>query len=173
MQIENAMSSARIVIRDYFHTDLPFVTSMWFDKENGKYLSDPVRDFVDDIFQKALDGMENNQEGYYLIIEAKDTKCPIGSCFMFPDAEKKSYEIGYCIHKEPWAQGYGSEAVLLIKEWICKHGGNEITAEVAKENLASNLLLQKLGFKIIRESKFVKYRMNIQYESYIYRLTLN
>lgn len=173
MQIENAMSSERIIIRDYFNTDLSFVTSMWFDKENGKYLSDPARDFVDDIFQKALDGMENNPEGYYLVIEAKDKRCLIGSCFLFPDAEKKSYEIGYCIHKEYWRKGYGSEAVLLIKEWICRHGGNEITAEVAKENLASNLLLKKLGFEIIRESKFEKYRMNIRYESYIYCLTLS
>lgn len=173
MQIENAISSERIIIRDYFNTDLPFVTSMWFDKDNGKYLSDPTRDFVDDIFQKALDGMENNPEGYYLVIESKDKQCPIGSCFMFPDAEKKSYEIGYCIHKEHWEQGYGSEAVRLIKTWILRHGGNEITAEVAKENLASNLLLKKLGFKIIRESKFEKYKMNIHYESYIYRLALN
>lgn len=38
MQIENAISSERTIIRDYFHTDLPFVTSMWFHKENGKYL---------------------------------------------------------------------------------------------------------------------------------------
>ena len=173
MQIKNAMSSTRIIIRDYLNTDLAFVTSMWFDKENGKYLSDPVRDFVDDIFQKALDGMENNPKGYYLVIEAKNKQCPIGSCCMFPDTEKKSYEIGYCIHKEYWEQGYGSEAVLLIKEWIRKHGGNEIIAEVAKENQASNLLLKKLGFEIIRESKFEKYKMNIHYESYIYRLALN
>ena len=173
MQIKNAMSSARIIIRDYLNTDLPFVTSMWFDKENGKYLSDPAKDFVDDVFQKALDGMENNPEGYYLVIEAKDEQCRIGSCFMFPDQEKKSYEIGYCIHKEHWKQGYGSEAVLLIVEWIRKHGGSEITAEVAKENLASNLLLKKLGFEIMRESEFEKYKMNIHYESFVYRLTLN
>ena len=65
MQIKNVISGTRIIIRDYRKSDLPFVTGMWFDKENGKYLSDPEPDFVDDVFQRALDGMEDSPDGYF------------------------------------------------------------------------------------------------------------
>ena len=170
MQIKTPLSGVRITVRDYLRADLPFVTGMWLDGENGKYLSDPARDYADDAYQKALDEMEDNPAGYYLVIETKDF--PVGSCCMFPDKDKKVFDIGYCIHRKYWRQGYGSEAVSLLKEWIQGHGGREITAEAAAENLASNLLLKKLGFEIQRESEFRKYKMDVCYQSYIYRLIL-
>lgn len=172
MQIQQELSGERITIRDYFNTDLPFAAGMWLDGENGRYLSDPTRDFADDVYRKALAEMENHPDGYYLLIEATSTGQPIGSCCMFPDKKKEVYDIGYCIHKKYWKQGYGTETLLLMKDWICRHGGQEITAEVAKENIASNVLLKKLGFAIKRESVFEKYKMNIQYESYVYCLVL-
>lgn len=172
MQIENAISNARIIVRNYSSTDLSFVTGMWFDEENGKYLSDPTKEYVDDGYQKALEKMENSPDGYYLVIEMKDTQRPIGSCCIFPDEKKEVYDIGYCIHKDYWNQGYGTNTILLVKEWIREHGGKEITAEVAKDNLASNLLLKKFGFIPKRESKFKKYNMNVHYDSYIYSLAL-
>ncbi len=172
MQIENAISNARIIVRNYLNTDLSFVTGMWFDEENGKYLSDPTKEYVDDVYQKALEKMENSSDGYYLVIETKDTQRPIGSCCIFPDEKKEAYDIGYCIHKDYWKQGYGTDTIFLVKEWIREHGEKEITAEVAKDNLASNLLLKKFGFKIKRESKFKKYNMDVHYDSYIYSLAL-
>ena len=157
MQIKTPLSGERITIRDYVRTDLPFVTGMWFDGENGKYLSDPTAGFVDENYQKALDGMEDNPAGYYLVIETKAGQV---------------YDVGYCIHKKYWRQGYGTEAILLLKEWIQARGGREITAEVAAENAASNLLLRKMGFEMHRKSEFRKYKMDVHYESYIYRLVL-
>lgn len=170
MQIKTPLSGERITIRDYVRTDLPFVAGMWFDGENGKYLSDPTAGFVDENYQKALDGMEDNPAGYYLVIETKDF--PVGSCCMFPDKAGQVYDIGYCIHKKYWRRGYGTEAILLLKEWIQARGGREITAEVAAENAASNLLLRKMGFEMHRKSEFRKYKMDVHYESYIYRLVL-
>ena len=114
--------------------------------------------------------MEDNPAGYYLVIETKDF--PAGSCCMFPDAAGQVYDVGYCIHKKYWRQGYGTEAILLLKEWIQARGGREITAEVAAENAASNLLLRKMGFEVHRKSEFRKYKMDVHYESYIYRLVL-
>lgn len=79
MQMKDVLSSGRITIRDYVHTDMPFVSGMWFDTENGKYLSDPTWEYVDAVYQKALDEMENNPAGYYLVIETKGS--PVG-CYI-------------------------------------------------------------------------------------------
>lgn len=172
MQIETALSNDRIIIRNYLDTDLSFVTEMWCDQENGKYLSDPTKENVDEAYQKALEEMENNTDGYYLVIESNDTRQAIGSCCAFPDEKKEVYDIGYCIHKAHWRQGYGTDAVALLIEWIYARGGKEITAEVAKDNLASNRLLQKFGFTVKAQNQFKKYKTNLCYDSYIYSLVL-
>ena len=171
MLIEKTLSASRITIRNYQRTDLPFLTAMWFDEENGKYLSDPTREYVDSTYQTALDGLEDNPNGYYLTVVLNNSRKIIGSCCIFPDDKNESFDIGYCIHKNYWGRGLGKELILLIVNWVYDQGGIEITAEAAKENIASNCLLINAGFKIIRESKFKKYNMDICYESFIYRLS--
>ena len=78
------------------------------------------------------------------------------------------YDVGNCIHKNHWGQGYGSEAVLLMLNWLKAQGAEKVTAEVAIENTSSNALLRKFGFEIEKESKFQKYRKPICFDSYIY-----
>lgn len=85
MKIEQPMLGKRICLRNYTESDLTFLTDMWFDEENGKYMSDPTREYVDETFQKALDTLGESEYGYYLVIELADTKERIGSACMFPD----------------------------------------------------------------------------------------
>lgn len=172
MQIKKALTARRITIRDYQKSDLPFVTAMWFDTENGKYMSDPTEEYVDDKYQKALDELEDNPEGYYLTVVSNESGEVMGTCCMFPDEKKEVYDIGYCIHKRYWRQGYGSELLTLLVDWVRAHGGIALTGEVAKENAASNGLLKKHGFAVMREATFNKYRMGICFESNLYRLDL-
>lgn len=172
MKIEKELSTSRITARNSLKSDLPYLTAMWFDEENGKYTSDPTGEYVDDVFRKAVDGIEENTKGYYLTVRLKDLEKIIGSGFIFPDEKIGHYEIAYCIHKNYWRMGYGSEVVALLIRWIKEHGGTEVTAEVAKENTASNELLKKAGFEIVGESEFKKYNMSICFESNIYRLEL-
>ena len=168
MTIEQTIPGNRICLRNYTEADLTFLTDMWFDEENGKYLSDPTKEYVDEAFQNALDTLGESPYGYYLVIELADTKERIGSACMFPDADKKVYDIGYCIHKSKWRQGYGSEAIALLLEWLKANGTEKVTAEVAIENTPSNLLLCKFGFEVERETEFKKYNMDVRFDSYIY-----
>ena len=172
MRIESPLCGPRITVRDYRKADLPSITAMWFDEVNGKYMSDPTREYVDSGYQKALDELEDNPEGYYLTVELNGSQRIIGSCCMFPDEKKECYDIGYCIHKDYWRRGLGTEVLALMTDWIVDHGGRQITAEVAKENAASGGLLVSNGFRVLRESSFKKYNMGITYESYIYSRSL-
>ncbi len=172
MKIEHPMSGKRVCLRNYTASDLTFLTDMWFDEENGKYMSDPTREYVDEAFQKALDTLGESQYGYYLVIELADTKERIGSACMFPDEDKKIYDIGYCIHKSKWKQGYGSEAIALMLAWLKANGAEKMTAEVAVKNIPSNMLLRKFGFEIEKETEFKKYNMDVRFDSYIYAKSL-
>ena len=172
MQLENTLTASRITIRDYHAADLPFVTAMWFDPENGRYLSDPTTEYVDEVYQAALDKLENSDDGYYLTVVLNGTEEIIGSCFIFPDGQGKCFELAYCIHKAHWRKGYATELLSLVTAWAKDNGFTEITAEAAKENIASDTLLRKNGFTVTGESEFQKYNMDITYESYIYSLKL-
>lgn len=168
MKIEQPLFGKRICLRDYMESDLPFFMDMWFDEENGKYLSDPAREYVDETFQKALDTLGESPYGYYLAIELTDTQERIGSACIFPDEDRKVYDIGYCIAKNKWNQGYGSEAVGLLLSWLKVKGAEKVTAEAAIDNVPSNMLLRKFGFEIEKEASFKKYNMTVQFASYIY-----
>lgn len=168
MKIARPLYGKRICLRNYTESDLTFLTDMWFDEENGAYMSDPTREYVDEAFQKALDTLGESPYGYYLVIELADSKEPIGSACIFPDQQEKVYDIGYCIHKSRWRQGYGSEAIALLFEWLKARGAKKVTAEVAVDNLPSRMLLHKFGFAVEKEASFQKYNMDVRFDSYLY-----
>lgn len=175
MQIKTTLAGARVRIRDYKHEDLPFVTGLWFDPVNGRYMSDPPADKVDERYQKALAEMEDADTGFYFVIELAETGERIGTCCAFPQDEEgafdethQCYDIGYCIKKTHWRHGYGEEAVRLLMDWAAARGAKEMTAEAAKENAASCGMLEKLGFFVLRESSFKKYNTEMVFPSRVY-----
>ena len=167
MKLDAVISGERLRLRSYAPEDLAFVSSLWFDPENGKYLSDPEWPALDSRFRAALDGLADSPYGYYLVAERKDTGERIGTCCAFPDETGSACEIGYCVQKQHWRRGYGSEILAVLEAWIFGRGAREIRAEVAAENAASIALLQKRGFAVEREAEFQKYNRGITYKSYV------
>lgn len=172
MKLDRPLEGERIVIRSYAPEDLDFCTGMWFDPENGRYLSDPAREYVDEVFQQALDGLQDSGYGYYLVVERKDGGERIGTCCAFPGEAGKVYDIGYCVHKSCWRQGFGREIVELLLDWARDQGGTAVTAEAARENRGSCALLEKCGFTALREASFQKYHMDVTFESLVYEKKL-
>ena len=165
MKRDQNLTGERIVIRNYEPADLNFLTDMWFDEENGKYMSDPTREYVTDAYQNILNDLQHSDDGYYLVVELAGKA--IGSAGIFPTGDDV-YDIGYCVHKSRWQQGFGSEIVTLLLTWLTDHGAKKVMAEVAADNLPSNLLLRKFGFEVEKESSFRKYNMDVCFASHIY-----
>lgn len=170
MKLDAPLVGDRIVVRNYTPEDLVFSTGMWFDPVNGRYLSDPEVDFVDGTYQKALDGLQDSGEGYYLVAFLGEER--VGTCCLFPDKAGEVWDIGYCIHQSRWRQGFGTELVELMVEWVRKRGGSAVTAEVAKENPSSRALLEKCGFTAVGEGSFRKYNMAVRFDSLFYEKRL-
>lgn len=168
MRIDKPIQGPRLAIRNYERSDLAFVTGMWLDPENGRYMSDPTADHVDAVFRKALDTLQDSPHGFYLIIELAGER--VGSFSVFPDGGV--YDIGYCIQKTHWRKGFASEALALMLDWMKAQGAQKVTAEVAVQNTASNALLRKFGFGVERQAEFRKYNMDQRFDSYIYAKAL-
>ena len=175
MQIKTPLEGARVRVRDYRKEDLSFCTGLWFDAENGRFMSDPPAGGADAAYQKALDGLEDNALGFYFVIELRATGERVGTCYAFPQDEEGAfdethhcYDLGYCVAKGRWRQGYGEEAVRLLMAWAAARGAREMTAEAAKENAASCSMLEKLGFSVLREGSFKKYGTDLVFPSRVY-----
>lgn len=167
MKLDRPLAAGRIVIRNYEATDLDFLAEMWFDPENGRYMSDPTREYIDDRYQSILNTLQDSDDGYYLVVLLAETGERIGSAGIFP-TDGNDCDIGYCVHKDRWRQGFGTEIVSLLLDHLSLVGTETVRAEVAVDNLSSNRLLQKFGFVAEKSSEFKKYNMDIRFDSYIY-----
>lgn len=45
----------RLTLRSWRKSDKDFTLSLWGDRENGKYMSDPVRENMDEAYLKCVD----------------------------------------------------------------------------------------------------------------------
>ena len=102
MRIKNNLIGTNIYIRNYEPADKDFCTSMWLDEENGRYLSDPTKEFADDDYRQAVDNMYNSPDGYYFIVNRICDDRRIGTCCAFPDETRQAIDIGYCIQQSYW-----------------------------------------------------------------------
>ena len=170
MKIEHPIETPRLLLRSYRLADRDFSISLWCDAENGRYMSDPLYENLDDRYLSYFDGMEDDPDGYYLIAELKATGESIGTCCMFP--EEEGWDVGYCIRKDHWRKGLGSEMLEALIAYIRTAGGKTITAEVADENVASTGLLREHGFVPIKQTHFRKRGEDTVFDAHIHKLIL-
>lgn len=170
MLLVKNLETPRLTIRSWKKSDKEFTLSLWGDKENGKYMSDPIRENMDEAYLKLVDEMEDNPDGYYLIAESKDDGTPVGTCCIFP--QNGNYDIGYCISKHRWKEGLGTEMVAAIIRKVRAEGGKSVTAEVADVNRASVALLRKFGFAENRKTRYKKWGEETYFDAHYYKLKL-
>jgi RimJ/RimL family protein N-acetyltransferase len=160
----------RLIIRSTREEDGPFCLSIWLDNEMGRYLADPPRDKADEEELNFGKDIENEDGWYPFVAILKETGEFIGTCSVVPMDDDRRWDLGYCVHKNYWRQGYASEIIQALVDFGHKKGGMKFTANVAKENEGSNAVLKKLGFYIETEGTFKKRQTDIVYEQYTYRL---
>ena len=171
MKLDKPIETSRLLLRPYLRADRDFSLSLWCDAENGRYMSDPLFENLDDRYLSYFDEMEDDPDGYYLIAEDKATGEPVGTCCIFPETD--AYDIGYCVRKDLWRTGLGSEMIAGMLGWIRAAGGSAVTAEVADDNAASTGLLRKFGFVPVTATRYKKRGSNTVFDSHIYRLEIN
>ena len=90
---------------------------------------------------------------YWKICLAKDGET-VGSLGFCGAPENAEVEIGYGIDEPYRKQGYATEAVKAAMEWaFTQEGVYFVTAETQPDNIASQRVLEKLGFKKYGEGK--------------------
>lgn len=60
-------------------------------------------------------------------------------------------EIGYCLSRKHWNKGYMSEALNRLTDYLFNIGFNKIIIEADVDNIGSNRVIEKCGFKFVRQ----------------------
>ena len=128
----------------------------------GRYLSDPLREKVNNTYMKWKENVETYNGCYYFVAVSKETGNYIGTCSAVPSEDQKHWDLGYA-----------TEMIKALIDFCHINGGKKITAPVARENIGSNTVLKKLNFYIEKEGTFKKSGTDITYDEYIYRLDLD
>ncbi|MCL2675987.1 MAG: GNAT family N-acetyltransferase [Firmicutes bacterium] len=169
--IVHEIVTERLILRALRKEDSAEVVTIWGDKENGKYLCDPYYESAEQLSELLNDIHESPV--YYFAASLKGTEKIMATCSIGPeDDDLSTWGIGYTVRKKHWGNGYACEMVRMLIEFAREHNAQAVIGTVAKENYASNRIMQKCGFQIVQESSFQKSDTDITYPSYIYKLYL-
>lgn len=116
----------------------------------GLLLADgyPHPDTFDALRMFAEHGSNDDDGGWYVTLA--DGRV-IGDCGTLGWTDQHGrVEIGYGFAASYRGQGYGTEAVRLLADWVAAQPGvTAVTASVEVGNLASRRLLERLGFALV------------------------
>lgn len=167
------IETARLLIRATIEADGPACLDIWLDDEMGRYMSDPPRDKAGEDYLNFAVGIENDDEWYPMVVFHKATGDFLGTCSVVPLCDGERWDFGYAVHKKYWRQGYATEILSQLIELGRGKGVKSFSADVAKENTASNAVLKKLGFSVLKDTgSFGKHGTDIVYPEYTYILEI-
>jgi len=165
------LHTERLSLRTTQQNDLDAVAAIWGDHEGGKYMPDPYYQSGEELVEILND--DPACPVYYFVASLLGSDHVIATCSLGMERpDSSTWSIGYTVKKDYWGNGYAVEMVNALVVFARDKGIYTITAPVAKENRASNRVMQKCGFHIYRESSFKKSGTDITYPSFIYKLTL-
>ena len=142
----------RLYIRQFNTQDTEFIVQLLNDESFIRNITDKkVRtdaDALNYLINGPLSSYQTFGFGLSLVL-LKETKTPIGMCGLLKREELDYPDLGYALLPEFCGKGYANEASSsLIKEEMASYSLNTVMAVTFLNNLRSNSLLNKIGFKL-------------------------
>ncbi len=153
------IETERLILREFTKSDIETLFYLWSDEEITKYNDmAPLKDMkgANELFDLFYNRFYN-MTGLRWCIVLKENDKFIGDIGLNGfDGSNRSTQVGYTLHKDFWRKGIMKEAlkaVLLFSfqdltsiDEYNEHKLNRIEAETIPENIASEKLLQSVGF---------------------------
>ncbi len=148
-QYPSRLSTNNVSLRDAQEGDLPIFFEQQLDPDANYMAAFTAKDPTDrDAFMKHWTKVLSDETNILKTILFN--RQVVGNFMCYQDEELGQPEIGYWIGKPYWGKGIATEAVLQFLDY---YKARPVYARVAKDNLASQRVLQKCGFKIYGENK--------------------
>jgi len=156
----------RLVLRDHTIDDLETHHELMSNNTVMRYLQDIKTNSIEESKQNLQncinDSISNNRKFYFFRIENRETNefiGEIGYTVMQDTPYGKLVHLGYFIFEKYWNKGFVTEAVKKIIEFaFVENNVYRIQTGCFKENIASEMVMQKCGF--IKEAEFKEYTLH-------------
>lgn len=153
------IETPRLLIRRFEARDLPTLHAYRNDQEVARYTGwreydlDTLMQFILTMNQATPDSVG---DWFQLAVEVKATGTHIGDIGIHRQAdEPHEAEIGYAFAQASQGQGYATEAVRAVVDFLFNHVGlHRITALIYADNPRSIALVERLGFR--KEGHYTK-----------------
>jgi len=147
------LKSPRLGFRTWAMADIPLAQTLWGNPEVTKTIDGP---FSDSQIHERLAREIANQLAYklqYWPIFLLATGEFVGCCGLHPyNPETRTFELGYHLCPQFWGKGLAPEAAqAAISHAFGTLGLKEIYAGHQPGNVTSKKILEKLGFRFVRD----------------------
>ena len=177
LTLETARLKGEIVSEKYFHE----IAAMFSCEEGRRYFYFCHNKFLDE--DQTHDAIKcwqyrlNKGLPRFAFVDQNNNFIGIGG-FAFYNPSQENFEngrveISYQLDKTHWNQGFATEITKALIEYAFKYYPvDEVCAATVSDNFASQRVLEKSGFKLVRQGKnsYPKDDIGTQYEEYYYEL---
>ena len=144
------LETERLILRPFEASDGPVIFKNWCgDPEVTKYLTWPTHASVDVSIRMAAHWAEKSKDPdrYQWAIVPKALGEPAGSVAVISLREDiRQAEIGYCLGKTWWGNGWTTEAVREVIRYLIREAGfNRVQAFHDTRNPSSGRVMDKAG----------------------------
>ena len=147
------IETSRLLLRRFTIDDAKDMYENWAsDEKVTKFLTWNAHDSIDvtkfilNLWVKEYE----NPNTIRFAITLKDSNEVIGAIDVV-NYVNGNPEIGYCLSRKHWNKGYMSEACNAFIKYLFDKGFNKIVIEANVNNIASNKVIMKCGFKFVKK----------------------
>lgn len=169
------LETERLILRKFKMEDAEEVFKNWCsDDEVSKYVRWTTHKNIEDTKQYLQTVMDKyKKDEYEWGITLKDTGELIGAMAAFINPEDNRYELGYNISRKHWRKGYTTEALRRVMDYLINDVGlKKFRCEHVKQNPASGAVMQKVGFKYVKDDTTEKFDKSQKFETKVYYLDI-
>lgn len=167
----------RLILRPLKISDAREIYHNWTsDADVAKFMRWNVHKSIDDTIDwlKAEEDAIDSDNIYNWGFVLKETNELIGSGGLIYNKDKSMFELGYNLMKKYWGNGFATEASRIILEF-----GKEVLNQNnfycchAKENIASEKVINKLGFIYTKDCEYYSWDRVKRFDCKEYCLKIN
>lgn len=167
------LETERLKLRYLKEDDLTSLYDAWSDDEVTKYVSFDTYTSIDAAKERVGIWLERykNEKCYRWIIERKEDGELFGIIDVVGYEDDGAPEIGYLSRRRYWGNGYMTEALGAVTEYLFSEGFSSIVVEAFVQNAGSNRVIQKNGFTLVggRDMEVTKRGETVSFRVNTYR----
>ncbi|MEA5061058.1 MAG: GNAT family N-acetyltransferase [Erysipelotrichaceae bacterium] len=172
MRKEPLLMTNRLILRPIMAKDLNAMWKWVSDERVTKYLTYATYKKKNDL-KNYIANLKKDDKFYTFGIVLKDNNELIGSIGCGYSEVHKAWNFGYNICYEQWGKGITTEAFKRLIEYAHDNlNAHDFCVYHAVENIGSQKVIQKCGFKYVGEISYEKLDKSASFKASFYRLHL-